>query len=142
MAHVERGENGELVIVDPVAVGVATAVAKHNCRTLLEMNADRIKHFRQRAVDLGYTDKQVCIAILNADDAHGRILADMSMPRHDFQQYRDRGELPVARGLVTRDGMEAALSTFDDQAAVKLQEFEGLAVVVVDHGVAEVFPVE
>lgn len=38
-----------------------------------------------------------------------------------------------------RDGIQEALGAFDQEAATKLQGRTGVAVVVVDHGVAEVF---
>ena len=38
-----------------------------------------------------------------------------------------------------RDGIQGALGTFDKEAAKKLKGMTDVAVVVVDHGVAEVF---
>ena len=61
------------------------------------------------------------------------------MPGHDWQSYRDRGETPFARGLAGREGVRSFLEMIDREAMEKLRSFDGLAVVVVDHGVAEVF---
>ena len=75
---------------------------------------------------------------MTVDDQNGAQLASVLMSGHDWQQYRDRGEVPFARGLASREGVQDFLGSVDEQAAEKLQSFQGLAVVVVDHGVAEV----
>lgn len=61
------------------------------------------------------------------------------MPGNNWQEYRDRGEVPFARGLAERDGITEAVSTFDKEAGMKLSLMTDVAVVVVDHGVAEIF---
>jgi len=61
------------------------------------------------------------------------------MPGFNWQEIRDRGEVPFARGLALRDGIQAIIETFDSEAATKLLKMNEVAVVVVDHGVAEIF---
>lgn len=139
MATVERNENGELVLNDPEALGVAIAVEKHNCKLTFEANADRIKHFRQRFIDRGDDSKEVVIVVACVDDPNGKQLADALMQEQDWNQYRQRGEIPFARGLAGRGVVQEFLGFVDQQAADKLRAFEGLAVVVIDRGVAEVF---
>lgn len=134
-----REIDGQLVLDDPEAVAVINAVGKHNCKNTLEINADRVDHFRQRLAERGMTADQAVIVLLNVDDVHGGLLADVLMPGHNWQEIRDRGEVPFARGLAMRDGIQDALGTFDEDAATKLQGMTDTAVVVVDHGVAEVF---
>lgn len=136
---VVREIDGQLVLDDPDAVAVIHAVGKHNCRNTLGLNADRVQHFKQRLTDRGMTANQAVIVILNVDDVHGGPLADMLMPGHNWQEIRDKGEVPFARGLAMRDGIQEVLGTFDEEAAKKLLGMTGVAVVVVDHGVAEVF---
>ena len=134
-----REINGQLVLDDPVAVTMIHAVEKHNCRNTLELNADRVAHFKCRLTERGMTPDQAVIVLLNVDDVHGGPLADILMPGHDWQEIRDRGEIPFARGLAMRDGIQEALGAFDKDAATKLQGMSEVAVVVVDHGVVEVF---
>jgi len=136
---VVREVDGQLVLDDPVAVAVISAVEKHNCRNTLEMNADRVEHFKRRLTERGMTPDQAVIVLLNVDDVHGGPLADALMPGHNWQEIRDKGEVPFARGLAMRDGIQEALGAFDKDAATKLQSISDVAVVVVDHGVAEVF---
>lgn len=134
-----REVNGQLVLDDPVAMAVIHAVEKHNCRNTLELNADRVEHFKRRLTERGMTPDQAVIVLLNVDDVHGGPLADALMPGHNWQEIRDKGEVPFARGLAMRDGIQEALGAFDKDAATKLQNMSDVAVVVVDHGVAEVF---
>ncbi len=136
---VVREVDGQLVLDDPVAVAVISAVEKHNCRNTLELNADRVEHFKRRLSERGMTADQAVIVLLNVDDVHGGPLADVLMPSQNWQEIRDRGEIPFARGLAMRDGIQKVLDTFDKDAATKLKSMTDVAVVVIDHGVAEVF---
>jgi hypothetical protein len=136
---VVRKVNGRLVLDDPDAMAVINALGKHNCKNTLKINADRVEHFKQRLVEHGMTAKQAVIVLLNVDDVHGGPLAEVLMPGCNWQEIRDRGEVPFARGLAMRDGIQKVLGTFDKDAAKKLEGMTSTAVVVVDHGVAEVF---
>ena len=136
---VVREVDGQLVLDDPDAMDLIHAVEKHNCRNTFEMNADRVAHFKRRLTERGMTADQAVIVLLNVDDVHGGPLADVLMPGYNWQEIRDRGEVPFARGLAMREGIQGALGTFDKEAAEKLKGMTDVAVVVVDRGVAEVF---
>lgn len=137
---VVREIDGQLVLDDPDALAVFQAVGKHNCRNVLSLNADRVQHFKTRLADRGMTAADAVITIINVDDVHGRPIADLLMPGFNWQEIRDRGEVPFARGLAMRDGIQEVLEVFDQEAATKLRGMTEVAVVVVDHGVAEIFP--
>jgi len=139
MGAVVKVVDGQLVLDDPEALGMIRAVAKHNCKLTLEANTERLVHFRKRLLERGDKPEDVLMVILMVDDPHGGALADMLMPGMDWQAFRDRGEVPVARGLAGREGVQAALEAFDIEAAKKLRDMKSYAVVVVDQGVAEVF---
>lgn len=130
--------DGKLVLIDPDAVAVAMAVGKHNCRTTLVMNRDRVLHFSNRILEKGLAAKDVLMVIINVDDRYAE-LADALMPGHNWQEYRDRGETPFARGLAGREGIQSFLDDVDAESAKKLRELNGVAVVVCDHGTTEVF---
>lgn len=138
---VVREIDGELALDDPDAVAVIRAVEKQNCRRTLVLNAGRVAHFKKRLTERGLTASDAVIMIVNVDDFYGGPLADALMPGMNWQEIRDRGEVPFARGLAGREGIQEAIATFDQEAAEKLQEMTDVAVVVVDHGVAEVFPI-
>lgn len=93
---VVRKVDGQLVLDDPEAVAVISAVSKHNCKNTLAMNADRVEHFKRRLTERGMTADQAVIVLLNVDDVHGGPLADVLMPGHNWQEIRDRGEVPFA----------------------------------------------
>jgi hypothetical protein len=135
-----RKIEGQLVLDDPDAVALVRAVSKHNCRNTLKINADRVEHFKRRLTERGLTPTEAVIVLLNLNDPNGGQIAEVLMPGHNWQEYRDRGEVPFVRGLVMREGIEGALNFFDKEAADKLREMTEAAVVVVDHGVAEIFP--
>lgn len=136
---VVREVNGQVVLDDPAALALAKAVAKNNCRNLLDLNLDRINHFKNRAVELDCSATDTVIVVINVDDPYGSLVADAIMPNYNWQEIRDRGEMPVARGLAKRGGIEAALSFIDDDAFAKLKAMTELAVVVIDQETAEVF---
>jgi hypothetical protein len=142
MATVYKDENGQLILDDPAAVGMMLAVARHNCRRTAELQQDRIRHFSQRITELGHSPEFAVITLINVDDPNGQPIAEMLMPGNNWQALRDRGEVPFARGLARRDGIQDILGIFDVDAQNKLASIQGVAVVVVDHNVADVYPVE
>lgn len=127
---------GQLVPDDPVA----KAVSRHNCILTFLANIERVEHFVKRAAVLGRTAEDTVIVLINVDDIHGREMADGIMPGYDWQQYRDQGLVPFARGLAEREGIQRVIDLFDSFAGDQLRQREGLAVVVVDHGVAAIYP--
>lgn len=133
-----REVDGNLVLNDPAALSVARAVGKHNCRATAELNADRVAHFTGRIAERGLSANDALIVIINMDDPFGSDVGDALMPGHDWQAHRDRGEVPFARGLAGREGIQAVLDGIDPDAAAKLRGL-ATAVVVFDHGTVEVF---
>ncbi|HMG13699.1 MAG TPA: hypothetical protein VK571_10995 [Gemmatimonadaceae bacterium] len=57
------------------------------------------------------------LLILNVDDLLGDELAAMLMPGHDWQAYRDQGQVPFARGLAGRQWMQGILELLDPEEA-------------------------
>jgi hypothetical protein len=147
---VVRVVEGQLVLDDPAALGVMAAVeahnrgiAKENCLATLRMNADRVAHFKGRMDVLKKSPKEVVIVLINVDDVHGKDMADSLMPGNEamWQSFRDQGQVPFARGLAEREGIQNCLNLIDSEAAGKLRDSTGTAVVVVDHGTADVYGV-
>ena len=134
-----REIDGELVLDDPDAVAMIRAVGKHNCKNTLLLNQKRVEHFVQRIPERGLTGMDAVIVFVNVDDAQGGPIANGLMPGANWQEIRDRGEIPFARGLAVRQGIQASLALFDPEAAEKLAAIAGIAVVVIDYGVAEVW---
>lgn len=135
-------KDGQLVLEDPDAAAVLRAIAKRNCDATVEQLRDRVRHFVQRFAELGLTAAGACIVIANVDTHAGELVADATMPGHDWQAYRDRGEIPYARGLATTPGIYGVVDLVDEEEAAKLDELvkrERLALVVFDHDVCVVY---
>lgn len=137
-AKVEVGPNGELILIDPMACAVAKAVAKHNCKNTFDAHADRVIHFFNRVVELGLNSQNTVIVIANVDDPLGSILADVLMPGFNWNEIRQRGEIPFARGLAVRDGVIEFVKKVDPEIVID-DNPEQVQVIVVDHGTCEIF---
>lgn len=124
--------DGTLVLVDPAASAMTAALGKDACKSLLAANAERLAHFAERARGLD----NVCFVLLDVDDPRGAALADKLMPGHDWQQYRRRGETPIARGLATLGGMVGVLEQIQEGLAYAWMHCgdEDLPVVVMTAG--------
>ena len=136
--------NGTLVLEDPDALAMIKAVARHNCHLTFEGQVERVAHFKRRIAEKGLSPNDVVIVLLNVNDSHGKMLADILMPGQDamWQSMRDEGQIPFARGLAAREGIETAITALDQEIGDKLSAMKGkVAVVVVDHGVVEAFEV-
>lgn len=136
-----REIDGQIVLDDPEALSLVRAVGKVNCVQTLNDQAERVDYFARRMEERCDSPDEVMIVLINVDDTDlNRSLADTLMPGHDWQAYRDRAEIPFARGLCTREGIQIVLDDFDKEAAKQLSQMPGeVAVVIFDHGVAEVF---
>lgn len=144
MDRVEMRDGKPVLIPGPSTQGFIKAVERHNCRLTFEHQAERVQHFKRRIAERGDSPNDVVIVLLNVNDPHGRVLADMTMPGQDamWQSMRDQGQVPFARGLATRQGITEAVMLIDDEIGEKLKAMKDKAVVVVvDHGVVEVFEV-
>jgi hypothetical protein len=137
-ARVEVGPNGELVFIDPMAYAVAKAISKHNCKNTLAANADRIVHFRNRVIERGLNPKNAVIVVANVDDTLGAILADALMPGFNWEEIRQRGETPFARGLAERDGVIKFVKKVDPEIVID-DNPKQVQIIVVDHGTCEIF---
>ena len=133
-------EKGGLVTIDiPTSLAVIRAMAKYKCEAIFDSQSERIAHFVKRIHSRNLTAEDVVIVLLQVGDSNGFMITDILMPGHDWQSCRDRGEIPFARGIAGREGIQKAIDSFDIEAGNKLRQMDGIAVVVVDHGVAEVF---
>jgi hypothetical protein len=140
-----KKENGKFILDDPTADGVATAVKHHNnrialqtCKNMFEINAERVAYFKNRIVELNKSPNDFAIVLLNVDDHHACLLADILMPGYNWQQFRDQGMVPIARGLVDRKWMQEIVSSIRPEAGNKMK-FIHTVVVVMDACTVDVF---
>lgn len=133
--------NGKTVLIDPVGYAVMQAVNKSNCENTYLNQIDRIQHFKNRIAEKQLNSKSVVINVINVDSLYGNDIAEALMPGHDWQQYRDKGEAPFARGLAMKEGMIKMIATFDKEAAEKIKQMKNVPVIVMDHNVVEIFSI-
>ena len=139
----ERNEPRTLWVSDDV-LGTDAADA---CHAFLADSIPRLAHFAQRAIARGGPTERLAIVVLEIDDSLGSALADRLMPGYDWQAIRDRGETPVGRGLVMREGIEDVVEAYDPKLARAVREVPAgqLPVVIVAGGTiavsAEALPV-
>ncbi len=139
-AHVVKDEQDNIVLIDPMAAAIVRIIGKKNCSIPFEGQINRMEHFKNRMKELNKSPNDVVIVLINVDDTNGNWMAEALMPGHDWQQFRDKGEIPFARGLVMKDGIIEMLSKFDKEASEKLTSIKNeITVVVVDYSVAEIF---
>lgn len=138
-AYVTQDENGQPILVDPQAHGVMLAIGKHYCDNILKMNEDRVAHLRERARQLGKSPHEAVIVLVNADDPHGAVLADILMPGHDWNQFRAIGKIPFARGLAGRQGVIDFIKAFEPSAEIPDPDSADVQVVVIDHGTFKIY---
>ena len=72
-------------------------------QNIFDLNEMRLAVLAGRALDRGLKADQFAVICIDVDDPTWTDEADILMPGHDWQQYRDRGEKPVARGSVLKD---------------------------------------
>ncbi len=133
--------DGKTVLIDPIGYAVIQAVNKSNCENTYLSQADRIQHFKNRINEKMLDSRDFVINVINVDSPYGCEIAEILMPGHDWQQYRDKGETPYARGLATKEVMIKLISSFDQEAADKIIQMEQIPVIIIDYGVVEIFSV-
>lgn len=69
---------------------------------LFQANKNRLKELAHRAIFIkGLSPRDFLVICIDVDDNRMfRDLADYLMPNSNWQQFRDRGEQPIARGSV------------------------------------------
>jgi hypothetical protein len=106
-------------------------------------NSGRMKHFKQRVEELGRTGRDTVITLIDVNDPVGEILAEVLMPGHDWQQYRDAGKIPIAQGLAAKSAMPDFLQSFGyETAAEELAMADDLKVIVLSAGAALVIDID
>ncbi len=132
MTAIVREIDGQLVLDDPDALAVIGAIEAHN---LLATQRDRVSYFKERIAMLGLSPTHAVIVVLDDNDPVGSRLAEMLMPPGWAAQYRERGETPIARGLAERAGIQEILDKAAPEVGARLRGIDGVAVVIVTHGV-------
>ena len=125
-----------------------THVAAVTPEALFEANHARLSELALRALSRGHAARDFLVVCIEVDSTWRTIVDDL-MPRHDWQAVRDRGEKPIARGTVMREGLADLLSARvpDIAGALRSTPAPGTAHAVVlgsrdGHGCASVYTLQ
>lgn len=123
----------------PSAAG-ARAVERHQIRVLMyNDHRDAIARFVKR-FDQGRCDrKEFMIIVANVDDPCGTELANDLMRGVDWSSIRAKGQVPYARGVVTRSAYQDMFDSHFPDVAAELRAIRGVAVFVCDNGILTAF---
>ena len=80
-------------------------MSKEARNELFQPNEERLAHIAFKAIKRGMGRNEFITVAIDVDDPSWTSVVDILMPNHDWQQYRDRGEKPVARGTVLAEGI-------------------------------------
>lgn len=115
-------------------------------QALFELDRDRLEHFSYRAIHLRGLQPSEFVAIcIEVDDPAWTDLANHLVPNGNWQELRDRGQIPVARGTAMAEGiMELLRGVVPDIAPALDQELPPGAVraIVCGSGGASVYFIE
>lgn len=112
---------------------------EEKCKDLFVNSSEEIKRFKERIGKLGRTSADTVIVIINVDDENYGGLGELLMPGHNWQQYRDKGLIPYAKGLVTRECIQSFLDATNERASDALSNMAGVVVAVFDCGIVALF---
>jgi hypothetical protein len=135
-------KDGKLLLIDPDAHAMVTAVNKHNCNNTYLFKKDRVEYYYQRIKDKRIDPSTVTIVICNVDEPFGELVADATMPKYNWDEIRSKGETPYAIGFVYKEGIIPMISVYDLESCEKLKSIKDYSVLVSDYGVIEVFALE
>jgi len=77
---------------------------------LYNMNEDRLRELVVRSKVKEKEDgREYTVVCILVDDKAWTWFVDLLMPNHDWQAYRNRGEIPVARGVVPKKLVEEVI---------------------------------
>lgn len=105
---------GELLLVTP------GSKKRHE---IMLANHARLTEMARKAIQAnGLTPLEFVMTCIQVDDARWRGIVDALMPGYDWQQYRDRGEEPIARGSAMSSLCEYLSEEMPDMAAALLEK--------------------
>ena len=120
------------------ARGVDRAINKQNCYRSFKANAEMIVWLSRHRDEIIHSSVPTVILVLNVDAACKAIAEESHAMDYEKEVTRES----FACTFVDRDKLVGTLRKFDREASDKLKEMaDGLPVVVIDYGVAEVFTV-
>ena len=82
----------------------------------------RLTQIAYRALQQGHNSQDMVLTFIDVDDPTWTTIVDALMPGHNWQEYRDRGEKPMARGSAYADGIIDVISELAPEVAAELNQ--------------------
>lgn len=100
MATVEMGPDGKVYLNDPVGFAVMGVVERVNLYRYDPVAVERLeKRAAEKTLEEG---SHFVVVLIDMDDSFWKGFGEVLMPDADWDQYRKRGEKPMARGVIPR----------------------------------------
>lgn len=100
-------------------------------RTLLD-NLDRVEHFKKRMEMKGLTSKEAVIVIINGNGGFGEELASVVMPENWDKEYREKGMIPYARGIMFREALGKVIADVAPEVSEAFSVEDKIVILVVE----------
>ena len=100
MATVEMGPDGKVYLNDPVGYAVMGAVERVN---LYRADPVAVERLEKRAAEKTHEEgSHFVVVLIDMDDPFWHGFGEVLMPDADWRPFRERGEKPMARGVIPR----------------------------------------
>jgi len=106
---------------------------------LFKINEERLKELAYRAIHVLKMDpKEFVVVCIDVDDPTWTEIVDVLMPNENWQRFRDRGEIPIARGSVYKEGicgfLKEVVPDISESLSVEPPEGDVFAIIMGDGG--------
>jgi hypothetical protein len=95
-----------------------STAARHS---LFEQTQKHLAGLAYEALLRGMTPREFMIVCIHVDDLNWTDLVEVLMPNSDWQQFRDRGEMPLATGIFWRPALDYLMTRLPDTVAEALR---------------------
>lgn len=129
----------------PIGIDLSPAAMRRNDMVCSSMS--RLEHLAFRALSVHFLQNDKFVIVCIKVDSEWRELVDMLMPNtteSDWQSFRDRGEEPIARGIINTGACEYIIERLPDLRASLEEHYpEGSArCIALDEGGGTVYQIE
>lgn len=114
---------------------------RENCKYTYELNLNHIIELIEKRRQEGLSFDDIVIAVINIEDINGNQVVKELIPGFDWKQIYTHGQMSFVREIFDKALMQEVIETFDQLAVEKLKVFAGVPVIIIDHNVAEIFPI-
>lgn len=109
--------------------------------SILDLNLYKALHFKKAIEEAHIPVQKVTIVIAYADNVASRRLVNLVIPGANWKKYLEEGLDPMIIGLAWRKKVRKEISKINPRIAKKLDEIQGVAVVVANGPDLDIFSI-